>query len=110
VLQESNVLLLLEAIADESPFMPGKLAEFIGLNKVIWALSPAEKSETRRILGADYPYQCQADAESEILKQLFLLYHKWETSIEMRLDQPALSNYVSPKHVVDELELILEEL
>jgi hypothetical protein len=109
VLKESSVLIILEAIADESPFMPGKLAEFIGLNKVVWALSPT-KSETRRILGADYLYQCEADDALEIQKQLSALYQKWESDKSMELKQADLSKYVSPMHVVDEMELILKEL
>jgi hypothetical protein len=109
VLKESSVLIILEAIANESPFMPGKLAEFIGLDKTVWALSP-KKSETRRILGADYPYQCEANHEDEIYRQMIMLYESWENNNAMLLGNDKLQAYVSPKHVVDEMEKILNDL
>ena len=109
VLKESNVLLILEAIADESPFMPGKLAEFIGLNKIIWALSPM-KSETRRVLGETYPYQCEANAEDDILYQLLALYEVWNKDQKMYLNEDQLKEYVSSERVVDEMNLIINDL
>jgi hypothetical protein len=109
VLQESSVLIILEAIADESPFMPGKLAEFIGLIKTVWALSP-KKSETRRILGLEYPYQCEANNEDEIYKQLNALFDAWKENKQLPLSNEKLLAYVSPKHVVEEMEKILSEI
>lgn len=109
VLQESSVLIILEAIADESPFMPGKLAEFIGLNKTVWALSP-KKSETRRILGLEYPYQCEANNEDEIFKQLNALFEAWQENKQLPLSNEKLQVYVSPKHVVEEMNRILNDI
>jgi hypothetical protein len=109
VLQESSVLIILEAIADESPFMPGKLAEFIGLNKTVWALSP-KRSETRRILGLEYPYQCEANNEDEIFKQLNALFDVWKENKQLPLSNEKLQSYVSPQHVVEEMQKIIFEI
>ena len=109
VLKESSVLIILEAIAEESPFMPGKLAEFIGLNKTIWALSPV-KSETRRILGSAYPYQCEANSELDIQEQLNALYESWELDQQMALNITDLMAYVSAEQVIEEMQLILEDV
>ena len=99
----------LEAIADESPFMPGKLAEFIGLNKTIWALSP-QKSETRRILGKAYPWQCEAKDDAAILDQLNKLVVQFNDKQNLGLKDDAIKKYVSPEHVVEEMNRALKEL
>ncbi len=109
VLEESDVLIILEAIADESPFMPGKLAEFIGLNKIIWALSP-EKSETRRILGKNYEWQCKADDQKMIFNQLNALVKKEKNNKDFGAIDQDLKKYVSPEHVVEEMHRVINEL
>ena len=109
VLAESDVLIILEAIAEESPFMPGKLAEFIGLNKTIWALSPA-RSETRRILGSEYPWQCEADDETSIFSQLEKLTLKYKNKEAFGLTDEEIKKYVSPEHVIDEMKRAINDL
>lgn len=69
---QSDALLVVEAISDFSPFMPGKLADILFLEKPILALTP-HKSEVSRVLGTNYPYICRLDDVTkikEILKQL----------------------------------------
>lgn len=100
---DSDVMILLEAISDESPFMPGKLAEFIGLRKCIWSLSPG-KSETRRILGCDYPYQCEANQVDQMESIITRLYGKWVNNEPLELTDPKLIEYVSPSQVVEEMQ------
>lgn len=102
VLRDSDVLIILEAISDDSPFMPSKLAEFIGMDKCILALSPTQ-SETRRILGKDYEFQTEADNVSQIKHLIKSLFNKWKKEEELTLNSPLLQKYVSPSHVVTEI-------
>lgn len=109
VLQESDVLIILEAVSEESPFMPGKLAEFIGLEKMILALSPL-KSETRRILGEGYPYQSKANDIDDIYNHLNKLYNKWSSNQSLKLEDTVLKKYVSYIHVIEEMNKIINDL
>ena len=105
IISEADVLLIIEAASNESPFMPGKIADYIGLNKTILALSP-EGSETRRILGKDYPYQCEPDDENSIHLIIDALYTKWSQGNSLNLNKPLLQDYVSSGHVIKEIEKI----
>jgi hypothetical protein len=70
--QQASVLLLLEAHSNVSPFMPGKLADYLMAKKPILALTP-NKSETTRILGNDYPLLAENGDVEKIYEKLLLI-------------------------------------
>lgn len=76
--RKASVNIILEAIADFSPFLPGKFPHCINAEKLILLLSP-KKSESRRLLGADYPYWSEADDEDKIYQQIERLYDTWKS-------------------------------
>ncbi len=107
VLQKNvTALLILEAISDVSPFLPGKFPHYIAGNKPIVHLGP-KNSETRRLLGEEYSYSCAADdvvGISEILKNL---YAAWKTDKSLFLDRPDLLAYISPAHFNNQISKII---
>jgi hypothetical protein len=109
LLKRADVLIIIEAISDESPFMPAKLAEYIGLDRMIWSLSP-DSSETRRILGSSHPFQSRADDVDQLYAQWELAFLKWKNQESFELNRPDLANYISPAHVNKELETALVQL
>lgn len=109
LLKRADVLIILEAISDESPFMPAKLAEYIGLDRMIWSLSP-DTSETRRILGSSHLLQCKADDLEQLYLQWELVFRKWRNQESFALNRPDLEHYISPEHVNRELEKAIVQL
>lgn len=110
IISTSDIQLILEAVSDESPFMPVKLSDSIGLNKIIWSLSP-DFSEIRRILGSKYPYQCKADAVSDIQNHLLHMAKnsKIIKSKGLREFAPGLEKYVCPQSTLSEFLKCLNE-
>lgn len=106
LMKESDLSLLIESSYEESPFMPVKLAELIGMHCVFLALSPT-KSESRRILGKEYELQAEANSKEAIylLVERFIFGKCDITKLEERLQE--LSYYVSPAHINTEIEQIL---
>jgi len=94
--KKADVCLIIEADADFSPFMPGKLADLIQLSKPIFALTP-KKSETLRVLGETYPYQSRVNEEEQILKVLELLWSDWKQEKLKLQNANELKEYVSSK-------------
>lgn len=95
--QNAQVLLLLEANAEVSPFMPGKLADYLIAKKPILALTP-KSSETTRILGEDYPLLTENGDIERIYEKLLLLYEYYKNDTLQNLI-PSLKSY---KHVLPE--------
>ena len=90
----ASVNIILESVADFSPFLPGKFPHCVYANKPILALSP-KKSEVRHLLGASYPYACQVDDVEEIASKIELLYLNWLQNKEANLNRPDLEHYLS---------------
>lgn len=109
ILKNSDVLLLVEAVAETSPFMPGKLADYIGINKLIWHLGPVD-SESIRILGADNCIQTNLDDEDAIFKTFLKLTRNLENNKKALFDYNKQKEYVSEKTVKDVLLKIEKEL
>jgi len=105
LIKQANVSLIIEADASFSPFMPGKLADLIYLEKPILALTP-KKSETIRILGDDYPFQARVNDEKEIYEQLLNLWYLWEKKTLKLENAKQLKEYVSS----NKLNKLLEQL
>ncbi len=98
LLKQADILIILEAIAKESPFMPGKLADYITANKPILALTP-KYSETSRLLGEFYPYTTQTDNEEEIYMILVNLWEEWKSGNLNNLDRDDLREYISSENI-----------
>ncbi|UYW00513.1 hypothetical protein K5I29_08115 [Flavobacterium agricola] len=67
--KQADANLVIEAIADYSPFLPGKVADIAFCNSTIIALTP-KVSEVNRVLGNDYPYSAELDKVYDIKKVL----------------------------------------
>lgn len=106
-LKRADILIIIEAISDESPFMPAKLAEYIGLDRMIWSLSPDE-SETRRILGESHKLQSRADDQKRMEDQLEWVLTAWNSQKKFKLNRPDLAHYTSPVHVNEELHKAIQ--
>ena len=98
LLKQADVLIILEAIAKDSPFMPGKLADYITADKPILALTP-KLSETSRLLGKDYSYVTQTDKEDEIYRILVKLWKNWKIGNLNNLDRDDLREYISSENI-----------
>lgn len=98
LLKKANVLVLLEAVGNDSPFMPGKLTDYISVNKPILALTPPA-SETVRLLGDDYPYITETDNEEKIYQILIRLWTEWKSGNLRSNLRPDLLEYVSANNV-----------
>lgn len=90
---------ILESKSEISPFLPGKFPHCVRANKPILLLSP-EKSETKRLLGVDYPYHSEVDSVNEIANHIEVLYRKWfENKENLTLNRSDLEHYVSKEHL-----------
>lgn len=85
------VNIILEAIAEVSPFLPGKFPHCVQADKPILLLAPQE-SETRRLLGNNYPYWCEANNVLKIADNIQKLYENWLMQPE-GLDRTDLIEY-----------------
>ncbi|MES2780140.1 MAG: UDP-glycosyltransferase, partial [Bacteroidota bacterium] len=100
------VNVILESQSEISPFLPGKFPHCVMADKPIISLTPFN-SETRRLLGNDYPYWSEQTDETkiaDILEQLYLLWKNDRTALT--LNRPDLVTYLSPaylKNVIDTL-------
>jgi len=94
--KEADVALVIEAISNFSPFMPGKLSDIFFLEKVIFALTPVN-SETRRLLGENYEYLAKADEVAQILKCFEALWDNWRNENLVMTQKSILKKYVSAK-------------
>jgi hypothetical protein len=107
LMYQSDLPVLIEGGDEESPFMPVKLAELIGLGKIFLALSPV-KSETRRILGKDYLFQTEAKNQPEIISILHsFLKKEFNQEKEMACISGLLA-YVSPESINSTINQIIQ--
>ncbi|SDH03613.1 glycosyltransferase family protein [Psychroflexus sediminis] len=104
--KKADVLLLLEAVSDVSPFMPGKLADYLMAEKPILALTP-KASETTRILGNDYPLLVENGNIEKIYEKLLLLYKSYKNDTLKNLIPSSDSyEYVLPKNWYKSLKML----
>jgi hypothetical protein len=97
LIRTADVSLIIEAEGvDFSPFMPGKLADLIELEKPILVLSP-KKSETNRILGKEYPFTSEPDDIGKIVSVLNEIWILWKGGNLCLTDSKKLTNYISTK-------------
>lgn len=102
--QKADILLIIEAAAEVSPFMPGKLADYLIAKKPILALTP-KTSETARILGKDYALITNNGDTDEIYNTLYIIYRSYlNQSLDKLVPEQEAFNYVRPENWVKQLE------
>lgn len=109
LMYQSSLPVLIEAAAVESPFMPVKLAELIGISKPFLVLSP-KKSEVRRILGEEYDLQTEVNNSKEIIRILRDFLFNYIDLDKNRTHIFALKPYVSSEFVNNSLQNVISEL
>ncbi|MBI1760314.1 MAG: hypothetical protein HYR56_02665 [Acidobacteria bacterium] len=79
LLRAATATVVLEAEAQESPFFPAKLADYLWHQKPILALSP-KPSVTADILGRDYPLIVTPGDARGVQQALNALWEAWESA------------------------------
>ncbi len=104
--QQAAVNVVLEAKGPSSPFLPGKVPHCVAANKPILLLGPYY-SETRRILGTDYPYWSEINDQERIKSLISELNQLWQLhNGQLLLNRPDLQEYLSSSSIINALEII----
>jgi len=94
-----SVNVILEAISEISPFLPGKFPHCVAANRTILSLAPYN-SETRRLLGDDYPYWAEQNDSVKIASIIEKLYHLWKQNpVNLLLNRKDLEDYLSAENL-----------
>lgn len=107
LINQAQALLVIEAIATFSPFLPGKIADIAYAGKPIISLSP-KNSEVRRLLGSSYPYQTELDNVKEMKQILLQFISDCKSNTVNEKAMIELKNYVSVKHNSEILKQIFK--
>jgi hypothetical protein len=106
VQKHASINVILEAKSEISPFLPAKFPHCVAANQVILSLAPYY-SETRRLLGKDYPYWSEQDDVKKIAALIEQLYLLWKQNPDnLFLNRRDLEDYLS----VDYLKKVIVEL
>jgi len=101
-----SVNIILESKSEISPFLPAKFPHCVEANKAIFSLAPYY-SETRRLLGDDYPYWSEQDDVTKIASLIEMAYQLWKQNPDnLLLNRRDLEQYLS----VHRLEMIIKDL
>lgn len=104
-----SVNIILEAKSEISPFLPAKFPHCVEANTAIISLAPYY-SETRRLLGDDYPNWSEVDDVDKIAIIIEKLYLLWKQNPDnLLLNRNDLVDYLSVDHlkkVIDALKSI----
>lgn len=101
-----SVNVILEAKSEISPFLPGKFPHCVEANKTILSLAPFH-SETKRLLGEEYPFWSEMDDVNKIAELLGDLYVSWKKNPDnLLLNRMDLRDYLS----VDYLKKVIDSL
>ena len=108
--KNASVNVILEAKSEISPFLPAKFPHCVAANTAILSLAPYY-SETRRLLGDDYPYWSEQDDVNTIASHLEKLHQLWKQNPDnLLLNRSDLEDYLSVdylKEVIDNLKKYL---
>nr|WP_314897211.1 UDP-glycosyltransferase [uncultured Flavobacterium sp.] len=106
--QNVSINVILEAKSEISPFLPAKFSHCIAANTAILLLAPYY-SETRRLLGNDYPYCAEVDDVERIASIIEKLYQLWKQNPDnLFLNRSDLEDYLSVnylKKVINDLKI-----
>ncbi|WP_035650329.1 glycosyltransferase [Flavobacterium sp. ASV13] len=104
--QHVSVNVILESKSEISPFLPGKFPHCVEANKIILSLAPYY-SETRRLLGDDYPYWAEVDQVEKIAAIIENLYQLWKQNPDnLNLNRSDLIEYLSADYLKKVLKSI----
>lgn len=93
--KKAAVNVILEAKGPISPFLPGKFPHCVQAGKPILLLGPYY-SESRRLLGEDYPWWSEIDDEQHIFIAIKSLYKNWaDKKEEKKGEYDHLKTYLS---------------
>lgn len=101
-----SVNIILEAVSEISPFLPGKFPNCVKANKPIIILGPYY-SEVKRLLGNNYNNWSEANDIRAIEKIISNLYYEWKNDSEkLKLDRKDLMEYCSVQYLKGVIESI----
>ena len=103
-----SVNVILESKSEISPFLPGKFPNCIGADKPILLLGP-HYSETKRLLGNDYPFISEVDDVDKISELLTKLYQEWKINKDQKLNRTDLKNYISNEYLKIKIDTIFND-
>jgi hypothetical protein len=89
---------ILEALGPISPFLPGKFPHCIQSKRPILLLGPYY-SESKRLLGEDYPYWSEVNDLEKIQSHITNLYQNWLENKNLIMDRHDLRHYLSPAYL-----------
>ncbi|PWB21808.1 UDP-glycosyltransferase [Flavobacterium sp. HTF] len=99
-----SVNIILEAKGEISPFLPAKFPHCVEADKTILSLAPYY-SETRRLLGEDYPFWSEVDDVKKIASLIGKLYQLWKQNPDsLLLSRKDLEDYISVTHLKEVLK------
>ncbi|WP_298119911.1 UDP-glycosyltransferase [Flavobacterium sp.] len=103
---KASVNIILEAISEISPFLPGKFPNLVVANKPILLLSPYY-SETKRLLGNDYQYWSEANDEKKVAQLISELFSQWNNDkINLALNRHDLKDYCNEVYLKQTIDLL----
>jgi hypothetical protein len=103
VQKHASVNVILEAKSEISPFLPAKFPHCVAANQVIFSLAPYY-SETRRLLGDEYPYWSEQDDVNNIASLIEKLYLLWKQNPDnLLLNRSDLEEYLSSNYLKKEI-------
>jgi len=108
IMRQASVNVILEAKGPSSPFLPGKFPHCIQANRPILLLGPFY-SESKRLLGNDYPWWSEIDDQKRILLLIKQNYLNWLENKAIRLNRPDLRGYLSEKFLKESIDKILTD-
>lgn len=104
--ENASVNVILESVAEISPFLPGKFPHCVAANKTILYLGP-EKSEVRRLLGSEYNYCSEANDTEKISITLERLYFEWKLNPEsLKLNRKDLQEYLNVAYLKEQISCL----
>lgn len=107
--RQTSVNIILESIADQSPFLPGKFPHCIAAEKPILLLGP-KISEAKRLLGGNYIYWSELNDIEAISVLIERLYKQWlNRRGNLSMKRKDLNYYLSQHHLKDQIFKILED-
>ncbi|MFA9189980.1 UDP-glycosyltransferase [Flavobacterium sp. FZUC8N2.13] len=92
------VNVILEAGGPISPFLPGKFPHCIYAKRPILLLGP-NYSESKRLLGENYPYWSELNNLEKIAEQITSLYNSWLVNKNIIMDRNDLMQYLSSDYL-----------
>jgi len=103
----ASVNVILESKSEISPFLPGKFPHCIVSNKPIMLLGPYY-SESKRILGENYPLWAESDDVSKICEMISSLYIRFkENKLDCSLEYERIKEYLGTNYLKKEIESII---